>query len=178
MDSQKRESDAPAGGPENQAMGGFHSESMRPLMSAVTDHLGGTTSIMRAPNPTGDTSSLLQAAQRLEAASPPYPPMLPRPPTVAVASAGKGAGSGEQSDQGATDAKAEAPVMVDDSVIMKGGEAAKAADFANYFVSYAYLYHQKQMLTDHRRMSAYYNAIMGNAEVFKGKTVLDVGTGT
>lgn len=176
-DSQKRESDSPAGGADDQA-GGFHSESMRPLMSA--DHLRGegTTSIMRAPNPTGDTSSLLQAAQRLEAASPPYPPMLPRPPTVPVASAGKGAGSGEQGDKGETDAKAEAPVMVDDSAIMKGGEAAKAADFANYFVSYAYLYHQKQMLTDHRRMSAYYNAIVGNAEVFKGKTVLDVGTGT
>lgn len=45
-------------------------------------------------------------------------------------------------------------------------------------MSYAYLYHQKQMLTDHRRMSAYYNAIMGNQDAFKGKTVLDVGTGT
>lgn len=36
---------------------------------------------------------------------------------------------------------------VDDSTIMKGGEGEKAADFANYFVSYAYLYHQKQVCT-------------------------------
>jgi type I protein arginine methyltransferase len=68
--------------------------------------------------------------------------------------------------------------MVDDSPVMKGGEAEKAADYANYFVSYAYLYHQKQMLTDHRRMTAYYNAIVKNPEAFAGKTVLDVGTGT
>lgn len=27
--------------------------------------------------------------------------------------------------------------MVDDSPIMRGGEAAKAADMANYFISYA-----------------------------------------
>jgi protein arginine N-methyltransferase 1 len=41
-----------------------------------------------------------------------------------------------------------------------------------------YLYHQKQMLTDHRRMEAYHAAIVKNAEAFQGKTVVDVGTGT
>jgi hypothetical protein len=35
----------------------------------------------------------------------------------------------------------------DSSSIMKGSEADKAADFANYFCSYAYLYHQKQVCT-------------------------------
>lgn len=66
----------------------------------------------------------------------------------------------------------------DTSPIMQGGEAAKAADFANYFCSYAYLYHQKQMLMDHVRMRAYHAAIMGNKAMFEGKTVLDVGTGS
>jgi hypothetical protein len=35
----------------------------------------------------------------------------------------------------------------DCSTIMQGTEADKAADFANYFCSYAYLYHQKQMVS-------------------------------
>lgn len=50
-----------------------------------------------------------------------------------------------------------------------GDEKAKATDFANYFCSYAQLYHQKQMLVDHNRMASYHQAIMGNAEVFKDK---------
>ena len=59
-----------------------------------------------------------------------------------------------------------------------GSEKAKATDFANYFCSYAQLYHQKQMLADHNRMAAYHSAIMGNADVFKDKVVMDVGTGS
>jgi type I protein arginine methyltransferase len=66
----------------------------------------------------------------------------------------------------------------DTSPIMQGGEAAKAADFANYFCSYGFLYHQKQMLMDHVRMRAYHQAIVGNKAMFEGKTVLDVGTGS
>jgi len=66
----------------------------------------------------------------------------------------------------------------DESGIMKGGAGAKAADFANYFCSYAYLYHQKQMLTDHHRMQSYHSAVMKNKELFKGATVVDVGTGS
>lgn len=66
----------------------------------------------------------------------------------------------------------------DTSPIMQGTEADKAADFANYFCSYAYLYHQKQMLMDHVRMRAYHNAIMYNKHLFEGKVVLDVGTGS
>jgi protein arginine N-methyltransferase 1 len=66
----------------------------------------------------------------------------------------------------------------DTSPIMQGTEADKAADFANYFCSYAYLYHQKQMLMDHVRMRAYHSAIISNKQLFQGKTVLDVGTGS
>ena len=68
----------------------------------------------------------------------------------------------------------------DESNIMKYDDsgAAKAADFANYFCSYAELYHQKQMLMDNNRMNAYYSAIMQNKEMFAGKIVLDVGSGS
>eukprot|EP00532_Pseudo-nitzschia_australis_P012483 CAMPEP_0168226402 /NCGR_PEP_ID=MMETSP0140_2-20121125/13380_1 /TAXON_ID=44445 /ORGANISM="Pseudo-nitzschia australis, Strain 10249 10 AB" /LENGTH=425 /DNA_ID=CAMNT_0008157459 /DNA_START=234 /DNA_END=1511 /DNA_ORIENTATION=- len=59
-----------------------------------------------------------------------------------------------------------------------GDEQAKATDFANYFCSYAQLYHQKQMLADHNRMAAYHSAILGNPDVFKDKVVMDVGTGS
>jgi hypothetical protein len=59
-----------------------------------------------------------------------------------------------------------------------GDEKAKATDFANYFCSYAQLYHQKQMLADHNRMVAYHSAIIGNASAFKDKVVMDVGTGS
>ena len=70
-------------------------------------------------------------------------------------------------------------VGVDDSSpIMRGTEADRAADFANYFCSYSYLYHQKQMLMDHVRMRAYHTAIMANKSMFEGKTILDVGTGS
>jgi len=66
----------------------------------------------------------------------------------------------------------------DGSSIMKGTEADRAADYANYFCSYSYLYHQKQMLMDHVRMRAYHSAIIQNKSLFEGKTVLDVGTGS
>lgn len=59
-----------------------------------------------------------------------------------------------------------------------GDEKAKATDYANYFCSYAQLYHQKQMLQDHNRMAAYHSAIMANADVFKDKVVMDIGTGS
>jgi type I protein arginine methyltransferase len=59
-----------------------------------------------------------------------------------------------------------------------GDEKAKASDFANYFCSYAQLYHQKTMLADHNRMAAYHSAILGNSDVFKDKVVMDVGTGS
>jgi hypothetical protein len=51
----------------------------------------------------------------------------------------------------------------------KGGSVDKAADFANYFCTYAFLYHQKEMLSDRVRMDAYYNAIFRNARHFQGK---------
>eukprot|EP01006_Ploeotia_vitrea_P056790 TRINITY_DN68127_c4_g1_i1.p1 TRINITY_DN68127_c4_g1~~TRINITY_DN68127_c4_g1_i1.p1 ORF type:complete len:265 (-),score=40.57 TRINITY_DN68127_c4_g1_i1:173-925(-) len=52
------------------------------------------------------------------------------------------------------------------------------SDFANYFCTYSFLYHQKQMLEDTRRMDAYYNAIMKNKHHFEGKVVMDVGAGS
>lgn len=55
---------------------------------------------------------------------------------------------------------------------------ATGLDFANYFVSYGYLYHQKDMLQDRGRMDSYRNAILNNPQCFRGKTVLDVGTGS
>ena len=67
----------------------------------------------------------------------------------------------------------------DESDIMRyDTEEAKALDYANYFCSYSYLYHQKQMLMDHVRMRAYHNAIMSNRDLFEGKVVLDVGAGS
>ena len=59
-----------------------------------------------------------------------------------------------------------------------GNAQAQATDFANYFCSYAQLYHQKQMLADHNRMAAYHSAILGNAHLFQDKVVMDVGTGS
>lgn len=53
-----------------------------------------------------------------------------------------------------------------------------SSDFANYFCTYAYIYHQKQMLNDDLRMQSYRDAIMENPNHFKDKVVLDVGTGS
>eukprot|EP00850_Spirogloea_muscicola_P013644 SM000093S24455 [mRNA] locus=s93:420910:423764:- [translate_table: standard] len=62
----------------------------------------------------------------------------------------------------------------------RGARAAvdKGADFANYFCTYAFLYHQKEMLSDRVRMRAYHRAVFANAAAFAGKVVLDVGTGS
>lgn len=54
----------------------------------------------------------------------------------------------------------------------------KSSDFANYFCTYAYLYHQKQMLMDNSRMQKYQDSIFLNKDQFKDKVVLDVGTGS
>ena len=62
--------------------------------------------------------------------------------------------------------------------LMTGPEGLRAADYANYFSSYAYIYHQQQMLTDAKRMEAYRDAILGNAANFRDKVVLDVGAGS
>jgi len=51
-------------------------------------------------------------------------------------------------------------------------------DYANYLVTYGYLYHQKEMLEDARRMDGYFKAIMNNKEQFADKVVLDVGAGS
>lgn len=69
-------------------------------------------------------------------------------------------------------------VGADEIPSFNGSAKAKATDFANYFCSYAQLYHQKQMLCDHNRMNAYHSAIIGNAHLFKDKVVVDVGSGS
>lgn len=49
----------------------------------------------------------------------------------------------------------------------------KGADFANYFCTYGFLYHQKEMLSDRVRMDAYYNAVFDNAaDHFRGKVCI------
>ena len=53
-----------------------------------------------------------------------------------------------------------------------------SSDFANYFCTYAFIYHQKQMLSDDLRMQSYRDAIFLNPSHFKDKVVLDVGTGS
>eukprot|EP00775_Hariotina_reticulata_P004143 gene4143-4392_t len=58
------------------------------------------------------------------------------------------------------------------------GRAPDGKDFANYFCTYAFLYHQKDMLEDHKRTGAYYNAVLQNKRMFTDKVVLDVGTGS
>nr|QEG03106.1 arginine N-methyltransferase PRMT10 isoform X1 [Cymbidium ensifolium] len=58
------------------------------------------------------------------------------------------------------------------------GSVDKRVDFANYFCTYGFIYHQKEMLSDRVRMDAYYNAIFNNKHHFSGKVVLDVGTGS
>ncbi|KAI4335775.1 hypothetical protein L6164_014385 [Bauhinia variegata] len=59
-----------------------------------------------------------------------------------------------------------------------GRTVDKGVDFANYFCTYSFLYHQKEMLSDRVRMDAYFNAIFENKHHFNEKTVLDVGTGS
>lgn len=60
----------------------------------------------------------------------------------------------------------------------RAGVVDKGVDFANYFCTYAFLYHQKEMLSDRVRMDAYCMSIFKNKHHFKNKTVLDVGTGS
>ncbi|KAB0802372.1 hypothetical protein PPYR_04558 [Photinus pyralis] len=48
----------------------------------------------------------------------------------------------------------------------------------DYFQSYADLEVHKCMLEDSARNSAYFQAILGNKDIFSGQTVLDVGAGT
>ncbi|GFR50116.1 hypothetical protein Agub_g12266, partial [Astrephomene gubernaculifera] len=47
-----------------------------------------------------------------------------------------------------------------------------------YFHYYGMLQHQQNMLQDYARTGAYYQAILGNPEDFRGRVVLDVGAGS
>ena len=65
-----------------------------------------------------------------------------------------------------------------DKVSSLDGAAPESTDFANYFCTYGYLYHQKDMLEDYKRTTGYFKACMNNRRCFQDKVVLDVGTGS
>jgi protein arginine N-methyltransferase 1 len=66
----------------------------------------------------------------------------------------------------------------DADMVVQKPDTIGDADFANYFCTYGYLYHQKDMLEDQSRMTAYHDAVRLNPRSFKDKVVLDVGTGS
>ena len=74
--------------------------------------------------------------------------------------------------------QATSSISDDEIPTFKDNAEGRAKDYANYFSSYADLYHQKVMLTDHNRMEAYHSAIIGNKDLFKDKVVMDIGTGS
>eukprot|EP01068_Selenidium_serpulae_P011018 Selendium_serpulae@DN5585_c0_g2_i2.p1 len=55
-------------------------------------------------------------------------------------------------------------------------ESLSSSDY--YFNSYAHFGIHEEMLKDHVRTGSYQKAVMQNQHLFKGKTVLDVGSGT
>lgn len=57
-------------------------------------------------------------------------------------------------------------------------EAAKIAESDYYFNSYSHYGIHMEMLKDRHRTESYKDAILQNAYLFKGKTVMDVGCGT
>jgi protein arginine N-methyltransferase 1 len=58
------------------------------------------------------------------------------------------------------------------------GQSPDEQDYLRYFRSYSFISHQRSMLEDHKRTTAYYRAILENRRQFEGKVVLDVGTGS
>jgi protein arginine N-methyltransferase 1 len=58
------------------------------------------------------------------------------------------------------------------------GQSPDEQDYLRYFRSYSFISHQRSMLEDHKRTSAYYRAILDNRRQFEGRVVLDVGTGS
>ncbi len=58
------------------------------------------------------------------------------------------------------------------------GQSPDVQDYIRYFRSYSFISHQRSMLEDHKRTTAYYRAILDNRKQFEGKVVLDVGTGS
>lgn len=56
------------------------------------------------------------------------------------------------------------------------GAVDKEVDFAQYFCTYAFLYHQKEMLSDQVRMDAYFKAIVENKHHFFGKVYIYIYT--
>ena len=84
---------------------------------------------------------------------------------------------GEEEERRKTTMKDNGQSIASEMVLAKPKDISEA-DFANYFCTYGYLYHQKDMLEDQDRMTAYYNAVKMNPSQFEDKVVLDVGTGS
>lgn len=55
-----------------------------------------------------------------------------------------------------------------------GARVDKEVDFAQYFCTYSFLYHQKEMLSDRVRMDAYYNSIFKNKHHFQGRVGFNI----
>ena len=81
-------------------------------------------------------------------------------------------------EQASSSVRVDVDVDIDGTSFTFHENISNAQDFNNYFQEYGTLYEQKRMLEDTVRMKAYHGAILGNAEYFAGKTVLDVGAGT
>ena len=84
---------------------------------------------------------------------------------------------GEEEERRKTTMKDNGQSIASEMVLAKPKDISES-DFANYFCTYGYLYHQKDMLEDQDRMTAYYNAVKMNPSQFEDKVVLDVGTGS
>ncbi|GAU38341.1 hypothetical protein TSUD_395950 [Trifolium subterraneum] len=54
----------------------------------------------------------------------------------------------------------------------RGIAVSKEIDYANYFCTYSFLYHKKEMLSYRARMDAYFNAVFENRHHFKDKVIL------
>jgi protein arginine N-methyltransferase 1 len=63
-------------------------------------------------------------------------------------------------------------------VIWESMDATPEPNSDAYAQSYSNLQIHEEMIKDSTRTNAYRNAIIGNAELFSGRTVLDVGCGT
>ncbi|CAM9585418.1 unnamed protein product [Ectocarpus sp. 4 AP-2014] len=89
--------------------------------------------------------------------------------------AGKGVDS---SSDGQPSAAPPVPPTQGDSDSGKGASASSSSEKNPFDQYYAQLTHQQNMLQDSVRVTAYQRAISENRADFKGKVVLDVGTGS
>ncbi|KXZ44487.1 hypothetical protein GPECTOR_67g328 [Gonium pectorale] len=114
---------------------------------------------------------------------PPWNP--PRSPLPPPAGAAEEAGASAQRQRGA-DATGNGNGGDDEAVGGAGDPSASnhfdrkicRASSDMYFHYYGMLQHQQNMLQDYTRTGTYYQAIVGNPDDFRGRTVMDVGAGS